>query len=325
LAPFRLPEALRRLIGSAGEAAASSGGAAAAPAVSTTVVSAGERVAAAAVAIAMATTVSVGAVTTLRDRAGKDAEPIKHRERERVVVASPPAPAEAAPKIVAAQPMRERSRERDARQRDQKEAKTTTTDPVVEGSDTTTTTTTTDPVVEGSDTTTTTAPAPPPEAPPWGMQFSLMGKTASLSLDEDTSKVSGTAGESILFSQTASGDLGSSNPITVQARYWGTAEGQDGTANLWLFLDTAHGRYWYEGSGTLEEIKTPDDGTTGYVFSGSYTLKEWPALDDSRLGKKLAHDGSFDLTLGFWQDQLTLYTVDLDLVSGALSAALTTG
>ncbi len=320
LAPLRLPDSVRRLIGSAGEAAASGGSAAASPVVSTTVVNAGERVAAAAVAIAMATTVSVGAVT-LRDRIDKDREPTRDRHREVVVVpsAESPAPKEHDSKNVVVEPARRPARDREPKRTTEKEpknAKPATSEPVVQPTDATSETSTTTEATDVSPTpapTETTSPAPPPPAPDWAMQFSMMGKTASLA-ELSSTKVSGTAGDSVFFNQTASGSLGVLNPISVQARYFGSAEGVDGTATLWLILDTENGRYRYEGTGALAALTNPDDGTTVYAFSGTYTLVEWPAGDDSRLAKKLAQAGRFDLVLRFWEDQATLYSVDLSLV-----------
>jgi RNA polymerase sigma-70 factor (ECF subfamily) len=324
LAPFRLPDALRRLIGSAGEAAATTGGAAASPIVSTTVVNTGERVAAAAVAIAMATTVSVGAVT-LRDRIGKDREPIRDREPKAVVVSSPATPVSEKddPKLVVVEPAHKPTRERDAepkRRADAAETKQQVVAPIVEPSDTPDTTATTDsgepsPSPSPSD---TTSPAPPPPAPEWGMQFSMIGKSAQLT--QTSSKVKGTAGDEMLFSEAASGTLGVLNPVDVHVRYYGSATGSEGTTMIVLYLDTANGRYTYEGNGTLQALTTPDDGTSAYAFSGAYTLIDSPATDDSRLGKKLARAGTFELDLGFWQDQATLYSVGLSLSAADVSA-----
>jgi hypothetical protein len=149
------------------------------------------------------------------------------------------------------------------------------------------------------------------------MTFGAMGKTASLSLLD--SQVTGTASKNILFSQVANGTLGMNDAIAVHAEYWGAADGPTGPASLWLFLDTARGRYSYVGSASLQSIVSPADGTTTYTYSGSFVLNASPSTDGS-VPAKIPHDGTFELSLGFWQDNTTLYISALSLSASAEDA-----
>jgi hypothetical protein len=286
--------------------------------VSGTAAGAGERVAAAAVAIAMATTVGVGAVA-LKDRVVRDPEPVRDRKPrvETVVQAPSPAPNTVSPKIVTVPdkpaPKPEPKKATDKAKQDAEPAVEepvvgSLEDPVAEPSETSTPSVEPSPGPEATE----TAPPPPPPAPAWSMRFSAIGKKSSLSLL--TSSVSGTAGTDILFSQVATGALGVGGRIPVHAEYWGSADGSTGSAGLWLFLDTAGGRYRFDGSGAVGSVATVD-GKTVYRFSGAFTRTESPAADDSRLGQKMPMSGTFELTLSFWEDGTSLYRVGLSLIA----------
>jgi RNA polymerase sigma-70 factor, ECF subfamily len=311
LAPLRLPEAVRRMIGSAGGAAATSGAVAgaASPIVSSTVATAGERVAAAAVALAMVTTVGVGAVA-LKDRAAKDPHPVRDRSPQVRVVDVPASVAPSAPEIVT---LRDKPRpDRPAKDKVQKkDTKPVVALPVAEPSEVPTPTPSVDP--SATPTPTETTPPPPPPAPDWSMNVSAIENTTSMTLL--TSSVRGTAGKSIEFSQIANGTLWLKNAIVVHAEYWGSADGHTGTTGLRLFLDTPSGRYRYDGTGTVESVTSDDDGNTTYVFSGGFIRTEFPELDDSHLARKMPLGGTFELTLGFWEDGTSLYVAGLSLAA----------
>jgi RNA polymerase sigma-70 factor, ECF subfamily len=310
LAPLRLPESVRRLIGSAGEAAA--GGGAATPIVSSAVVSAGERVAAAAVAVAMVTTLGVGAVA-LKDGAGKGHDPARHPNAQETVVDAPAALPDAGLADTAHKIVSIRHARASATTKKEKNPKPATVQPIVSPSESPMPTPSAEPSGSPSPDPTDTTPPPPPPAPDWSMKFSAVDKSASMTLLE--SRVSGVAGKQVLFSQAATGTLGRANPIAVHAEYWGSADGPAGTANLWLFLDTPSGRYRYDGTATLHSVVSSDDGTTSYSFTGTFVLVEWPQTDLSPLGAKMPHDGTFELSLSYWQDRASLYQAGLELSS----------
>jgi RNA polymerase sigma factor (sigma-70 family) len=314
LAPLRLPEAVRRMIGSAGGAAATSSAAAgmASPIVSNTVATAGERVAAAAVALAMVTTVGVGAVA-LKDRVARDAHPVRDRSPHARVVdvpaSVPPSVPTSVPEVVSLPKPRPDRLARDKAHKKHTKPKPVVEQPVVEPSVIPTPSPSVDP--SASPTPTETTPPPLPPAPDWSMKVSAIQKTASMTLL--TSSVVGTAGKNISFSQVASGTFWVKDPILVHAEYWGSADGPNGTTGLRLYLDTANGRYRYDGTGTVESVTSDDDAKTTYVFSGLFTRTESPELDDSHLAKKMPLAGSFELTLGFWEDGTSLYVAGLSL------------
>jgi RNA polymerase sigma-70 factor (ECF subfamily) len=312
LAPLRLPDVVRRLIGSAGQAAATSG--AAAPIASGAASGAGERVAAAAVAIAMATTVSVSAVA-LKDRILTDPDPVRDRKPRVAAVVEAPSPvpdavSDAVSKVVAVGDNETPKPEaKDAKDKTKQDTQPVVVEPIVEPSETPTAS------VEPSPSPTaieTTAPPPPP-APAWSMKLSAIDKRASLTLV--TSSVRGSAGKTIDFGQVATGTLGVGDPVQVHAEYWGSADGPAGTAGLWLFLDTSAGRYRFDGSAAVESVVSGDDGKTTYVFAGTFTRTESPEVDESNLADKMPLVGTFELTLTYWKDSTSLYRVGLSLVA----------
>jgi RNA polymerase sigma-70 factor (ECF subfamily) len=157
--------------------------------------------------------------------------------------------------------------------------------------------------------------APPPPAPEWAMSFvsDILGETTTLSLGN--SKVQGTAGKNLLFSQTVTGVFdgpgGSSTRIYVE--YWGSAEGSKGTADFWLFLDTPAGRFEYRASANLTAIALDEEGAAVYAFTGSYVLTSAPEA----VVTAMPHDGSLSLDLSFWSDGTSLYESRLELLDNS--------
>jgi RNA polymerase sigma-70 factor (ECF subfamily) len=158
-------------------------------------------------------------------------------------------------------------------------------------------------------------PPPPPPAPEWSMRFAsdLLGESTALSLV--TSKVEGTAERSLVFSQTATADLvdPKRGSIHVYIEYWGSADGDGGSADFWLFVDTAAGRYEYRASAGLTTVTLAEDGSAVYGFTGSYTLTSAPAAAE----EDMPHDGSIALSLAFWSDGTSLYESDLRLAEAS--------
>ena len=138
----------------------------------------------------------------------------------------------------------------------------------------------------------------------------LLGETSSLSLVNST--VQGKVGKAVRYSQTVTGSLGGPKHVVtrIYLEYWGSAEGQAGNAEFWLFLDRPEGRYEYRASAGLTSVAEPEDGTAAYSFTGSYGLTTAPAAAEAGM----PHDGSITLTLDFWSDGASLYASGLELV-----------
>jgi RNA polymerase sigma-70 factor (ECF subfamily) len=297
--PFRASEWLRRLFGSATEAAAA---ASASPAAATTALSAGERVTAAAVVVVMAATVGVGTVALRHEDARK-----QKRQPVTSVAPSPPPPVlEPALKPEHPRPKREDKPDHATRTKPAKE-----TAPVVEVA----------PVVSPSPSpspspteTPPPAVAPPPPAPPWSGAFSSSILGDEIALTQIDSRVDGTVGRHFIFSQATKGSYvdaeGAAQDLYIE--YWGTSDGARGTANAWIFVDTALGRYRYDGNLSLAAATLSDDGTFTYSFSGGYRLVDGPQLP-SESEIVLPHDGTLSLELHFWSDQTSLYGAALSL------------
>ena len=117
----------------------------------------------------------------------------------------------------------------------------------------------------------------------------LLGET---SLTLGASKVEGKAGKSLVFSQTASGTLDGPQPSArVYVEYWGSADGGQGSAEFWLFLDTPPGRYEYRATAGLSALTVAEDGSAVYTFTGPYTLDTAPAVNE----EGMPHEGTISL------------------------------
>jgi hypothetical protein len=299
LVPFRASDWLRRLFGSATEVAATT---AASPAVATTAMSTGERVTAAAVAVLMATTVGVGAVAIRQastDKADKPQAP--------VVAPSPSAPVTPA---ASPQPSEPKTKHQGHAKAAVAASADTEAVPVVSPT----------PPPSPSPTATGTPPPtvtpPPPPAPAWSAAFSWSMFGDDVALTQVNSKVESSVGENLLFSQTTTGSFADSDGTAygLYIEYWGSAEGGAGTASTWVFVDTPEGRYRYDGSLSLTAATLAEDGTSTYVFSGSYTLADAP---ESTGDLVMPHDGAVTLVLHVWSDETSLYKARVSLVEAS--------
>ena len=160
-------------------------------------------------------------------------------------------------------------------------------------------------------------PPPPPPAPPWSASFGSSVPIGAAQLDLISSHVAGSAGGTVVFSQTVAGPLSDEEGNTVgrlYIEYFGAAEGPDGSVTFWIFLDTEAGRYRYEASGSLTAIVLGEVGDSSYLFSGAYRLVEWPVTGDgSPATEQVPQDGTVGLTLRFWADGTSIYGAELTL------------
>ena len=304
LAPFRASEWLRRLFGSATEAAAATS---ASPAAATTAISVGERVTAAAVVVVMAATVGVGAVT-LRHRTADG----KADTQQPAVVAPSPAPPADAPAVrpERTQPNRAHKAHKPGHA---KHAKAKDPTPAVEVAPAVSPT----PPPSPSPTVSETPPpsvSPPPPAPSWSGAFSSPHLGKNIALAQIDSRVDGEVGRNFVFSQATSGSFtdhsGTEDGLYVE--YWGSAGGDSGTASTWIFVDTSDGRYRYDGSLTLSAATLADDGTWTYIFTGAYQLTAGPELPPES-DRVMPQQGTVTLAIRFWSDQTSLYDASLSL------------
>jgi hypothetical protein len=104
----------------------------------------------------------------------------------------------------------------------------------------------------------------------------------------------------------------------VRLEYWGETHQSSGMAGLWLFVDSPHGTYRFDGTGILVAMTGAKGEGLTYVFSGSYALAEQPdpSLDSATTDDVSLQGGTFVLQLGFWLDEKTLHAVDLTLTEG---------
>ena len=115
-----------------------------------------------------------------------------------------------------------------------------------------------------------------------------------------------------MFSQTVTGTLdgtGVAPSARVYVEYWGSAQGDRGTVEFWLFLDTLAGRYEYQASADLSSLTLADDGAVTYGFLGRYALETAPVGAE----EGLPHDGTIALDFSFWVDGTSLYKSQLQL------------
>jgi hypothetical protein len=161
-------------------------------------------------------------------------------------------------------------------------------------------------------------PDPVPTVPPppaWS--FDSVGLGAG-QFEQTSSKVSGRAGQHVVFSETAvaprSGNTDS--PMGwVHVEYWGSMHDSSGMTGLWLWVDTPDGTYRFDGRGTLISMSGAKGEGVTYEFSGSYVLAEQPdsLVDPATTDTLPLHGGTFELRLRFWLDGTSLYSVDLKL------------
>ena len=157
-----------------------------------------------------------------------------------------------------------------------------------------------------------------PPAPPWSMAFWSSVPIRNWQPVLDSVSVDGTTGNRLDFSEEISGPaVTSTSPEgRLYVSFSGFAAGTTGKTTLWIILDTSQGRFVYEAPGRLVNVTKTEDSAVDYTFTGNYYPIGWPAADN---GSPLAvtgdvpHDGSFKLALRFWGDGTSLYEVGLAL------------
>lgn len=312
LAPFRASEWLRRLFGSATEAAAATS---ASPAAVTTAISAGERVTAAAVVVVMAATVGVGAVT-LRHRADGRAD----RQQAAVVAPSP-----AAPVVVPAVRPERPEPKKAAKPEHAERVKATDPTPVVEVAPAVSPTLAPSPSPTVSETPTPTptpdVSSPPTPGPPptWtiGIQawapWSLACDCGS-SLHLVSSQVTGNTDSRVFFTQKVVGegvDADGGLAWRLKALYTGFAEGSEGRFSLFLDLETPQGTLEYQGWGLLNASEGSAQGVR-HIFSGRYELVDFrPAEGTDANVAGLPTSGTLTAEVEWWGDGTSLTGVFL--------------
>jgi len=164
------------------------------------------------------------------------------------------------------------------------------------------------------------SPAPPPPAPEWSSSFSSTFSLGGVSLSQVRPEVtSGSVDRYLTFSETLAGprlaqdgtDLGS-----IYLEYWGWSQSTRGQVNLRLYVDGPDGpsdRYVYETVGSLQSGVQAPDGTVSLVFGGSYAVTSSPTSAEQG-PESVPHDGTFQLTLRFWQDGTTLFQSSIALI-----------
>jgi RNA polymerase sigma factor (sigma-70 family) len=304
LAPFKVPQLFRRLMLPSQELAAS---AAAAPVVTTSVVSTGERVTAAAVAVLITGSAAVGAVA-LKQPEHKP-KPVVSQSVQVTVPTASPEPVVVAPR----------------RQQEERDPKAKLIPPIAPtppaASETPATSSTESPSPTESSTPTPTPTIPP--VPPWSMTFWSSVPIGNWHPELDSWTVDGTAGDRMAFSGEVSGPAVTrrSPEGRLYVSFSGSAHGASGKVSLSIILDTSEGQFVYQAPGRLTDVTEAEGSLVDYTFTGNYYAVGWPSADDgSPLGVTgdVPHDGTFQLDLRFWGDGTSLYEVGLALQESGL-------
>jgi RNA polymerase sigma-70 factor (ECF subfamily) len=163
------------------------------------------------------------------------------------------------------------------------------------------------------------SPDPVPTVPPppaWSFDLSSSVGLGAGQFEQTSSKVSGRAGQHVIFSETAvapRSDSTGSRMGWVHVEYWGSMNDSSGMAGLWLWVDSPEGSYRFDGRGTLTSVTGAKGEGVTYVFSGSYALVEQPLLSSDTTADVALNDGTFELRLRFWLDAKSLYSASLKL------------
>jgi RNA polymerase sigma-70 factor, ECF subfamily len=279
----------------------------------------GERVIAAGMTLLVAGGVTVGATTIAKHDRDADRNEGVRAAASPVVVQPSPEPTMQAP-----EPKPERSVERSRAKEAVGPPLVIEEQEVVESSPTVSplvTTETPSPVpTESPSAEPTLEPSPDPVPkvpPPPAWSFDAVGLGAG-QFEQTSSKVTGRAGQHVIFSETAvapRSDSTGSRMEWVHVEYWGSMHDSSGMAGLWLWVDTPDGTYRFDGRGTLISVSGAKGEGVTYEFSGSYVLAELPdsSVDPATADALPLHGGTFELRLRFWLDGNSLYSVVLNL------------
>jgi RNA polymerase sigma factor (sigma-70 family) len=306
-APFRGRGLLGRLLQPATDLAASS---TAAPAVTAPLVTTSERVTAAALAVIVAGSAAVGAVT------------LKHQPHRAKPVSTPSAPV-----VVPVSPS-PKPRVNPVRKETTDKAKLipaivaslsimSSPSPSPSPSPSLSPSPSPSPTPSESPSPTETSTPTIGPAPPWSLAFWSSVPIGNWQPGVDSVQVEGTAGNKLDFFEEVSGPaVTSKNPQgRLSVGFSGSAQGASGKVSLWIILDTSEGRFVYGAPGRLANATEAEGSRVDYTFTGNYFAVGWPAADDGStlVTGDVPHDGTFQLELRFWGDGISLYEVGLIL------------
>jgi RNA polymerase sigma-70 factor (ECF subfamily) len=300
-APFRGRGLLGRLLQPATELAAAS---TAAPAVTAPLVTTGERVTAAALAVIVAGSAAVGAVT------------LKHQPH-RVKPVSTPSAAVVVPPPPSPKPRVDPVRKETTTKAKVLPAIVASPSPTPSPSPSPSPTLSPSPSPSESPSATESPIPTIGPAPPWSMTFWSSVPIGNWQPELDSVSLDGRAGQKLKFSVEVSGPAVTSRSPEgrLYVSFSGFAAGTTGKTTLWLILDTSQGRFVYEAPGRLTNVSETQDSLVDYKFTGSYFPAGWPAAEDGStlVTGDVPHDGTFQLDLRFWGDGTSLYDVGLIL------------
>jgi hypothetical protein len=291
---------LGRLLQPASELAAAS---TAAPAVTAPLVTTGERVTAAALAVIVAGSAAVGAVT-LKHQPHK-AKPVSTPSTA-VVVPPPPSPK---PRV---DPVRKETTSK------AKLIPAIVASPSIIPSPSPTLSPSPSPSPSPSESPSATeSPIPTiPPAPPWSLTFRSSVPIRNWQPRLESVTIDGTTGNRLDFSEAVSGPAvtGENPDGQFSVGFSGFTDGSSGDVTLWMTLDTVEGRFVYQAPGTLTNVKVAKGSGVDYTFAGRYFPVGWPVAEDgSSFVNGEPQEGRFRLDLRFWGDGTTLYEVGLAL------------
>jgi RNA polymerase sigma-70 factor (ECF subfamily) len=292
-APFRGRGLLGRLLQPATELAASS---TAAPAVTAPLVTTGERVTAAALAVIVAGSAAVGAVTLKHEP--NRAKPVS-TPSVAVVVPAPPSPK---PTVVR-NPVRKETTTK------AKLIPAIVASPSPSPSPSSSPSPTTSESPSATESTTTESTAPPP-LPPSTMSFKVAAPAYACGcgpmklVSED--KVYGKVGEGVTFQQTAEGSAPNASGVdgawSVKVGIFGSAKESTSSGGFLLYLYTNDRYYEYEAVGQLSAVSQLKSGGYRFVYSGTYRLIT--TVDAHQ--EPVLREGTFVLTVDFRADGTSL-------------------
>jgi RNA polymerase sigma-70 factor (ECF subfamily) len=300
-APFRGRGLLARLLQPATDLAATS---TAAPAVTAPLVTTGERVTAAALAVIVAGSAAVGAVT------------LKHQPHRVKPVSSPSAPV-----VVPAPPSPKPTVVRNpVRKETTNKAKLI---PAIVASPAASPASSSSPSASPSESpsaTESTAP-PAPLPPPSTMGFKVAapayacGCGPMMLVSED--KVYGKVGEGVTFQQTAEGAAPDASGVdgawSVKVGIFGSAKESTSSGGFLLYLYTDDRYYEYEAVGQLSAVSQLKSGGYRFAYSGTYRLIT--TVDAHQ--EPVLQEGTFVLTVDFRADGTSLYQTAVSLQESA--------